>query len=235
MLSLPRFEAAGVSRRRVLLLGAGGALAAALAVPARLRAEPLKGPVAPPPPVRFDVVALGSAIGRHEVRFRSAAAGGFVADTEIDIDAKLLGVRVFSYKQKTSETWAGGRLQAFTSEGDDDGKGFAASGHATEGGFVVEGSKGKITAPADVMLATYWTPLMLTRPAVINPKRGNLKSQTVRPAGETTVRIGDTEQPATRYDITGVLDGTVSYDRDDHWVAAAFDRKGATIEYRIAG
>jgi hypothetical protein len=84
------------------------------------------------------------------------------------------------------------------------------------------------------MLATYWTPLMLTRTEVINPKRGNLKPQMVRPAGQATVRIGDAERTASRYDITGVLDGTVLYDQDDRWVGAAFDRKGATIEYRIA-
>ena len=221
-----------ISRRRALLIGAGG-IAAALAGPPQPRGEPLIGPVAPPPPVRFDVVALGSVIGRHEVGFRVAADGGFVADSEIDVDAKVLGVRLFRYTQKTSETWAAGRLQAFTSEGDDDGKSFAASGHAGDGGFVVEGSKGRIVAPADIMLATYWTPLMLTRTEVINPKRGNLKPQTVKPAGLVTVRVGESDRTANRYDITGALDGAVFYDQDGHWVGAAFDRKGATIDYRI--
>ena len=235
MLSFPGRERTRVSRRRAIVLGFGGIVAAAFAGPVRLRGEPLKGPLAPPPPVRFDVFALGTTIGRHQVGFRPAADGGFVADTEIDINATVLGVQLFYYTQKTSETWANGRLQAFTSEGDDDGKSFAASGHAADGGFVIEGSKGRINAPADVMLATYWTPLMLTRTEVINPKRGNLKPQTVRPAGQTTVRIGDSERAASRYDISGVLDGAIFYDQQDHWVGAAFDRKGATIDYRIAG
>lgn len=84
------------------------------------------------------------------------------------------------------------------------------------------------------MLATYWSSLMLSRPQLINPKRGNLKEQTVKPAGQTTVRAGDGERTATRYDITGVLDGALFYDQEDHWVGAAFDRKGATVEYRLA-
>lgn len=224
----------GLSRRRVLFLAAAGMVVPALAGRSRLVAELMQGPLAPPPPLRFDVVALGNGIGHHQVGFRPAANGGFVADTTIDIDAKLLGVRLFSYKQKTSETWAGGRLQAFTSEGDDDGKSFAVSGRAAAEGFVVEGSRGRIVAPADVMLATYWTPLMLTRSEVINPKRGNLKGQTVTPAGQTTVRVGDSERSASRYDVTGVLDGAIFYDQQDHWVGAAFDRKGATIEYRLS-
>jgi hypothetical protein len=234
MLSLSGHEPAGVSRRRVLCLAAGGIAGVLSTGRTRLLAEPLKGPTSPPPPVRFDVVALGTGIGRHGVSFRPAADGGFIADTEIDIDAKVLGVRLFSYTQKTSETWAGGRLQVFTSEGDDDGKSFATSGHAAADGFVIESTKGRIVAPADVMLATYWTPLMLTRSELVNPKRGNLKAQTVRSAGPTTVRIGESEQPASRYDVTGVLDGAIFYDQQDHWVGAAFDRKGATIEYRMA-
>ena len=233
MLSFPCPADPRVSRRRALLLGIGGIAAGTLARPVQPRAEPLIGPTAPPPSVRFDVFALGAGIGRHEVGFH-AADGGFVAISEIDIDARILGVRLLRYTQKTTETWANGRLQSFTSEGDDEGKSFAASGHAAGGDFVIEGSKGRIVAPADVMLATYWTPLMLTRTEVINPKRGNLKPQTVRPAGMTTVRIGDADRTANRYDITGVVDGAVFYDQDEHWVGAAFDRKGATIDYRIA-
>ncbi|MFO1153357.1 MAG: DUF6134 family protein [Rhodospirillales bacterium] len=233
MRSIRGRERAHLSRRSVLFLGIGGIVGPAVVRPGRLLAEPLPGPTVAPPPVRFDVFALGSAIGRHQVDFRPAN-GGFIADSDIDIDAKVLGVRLFSYTQKTSETWANGRLQAFTSTGVDDGKSFSASGRATGGAFVIEGSKGKITAPADVMLATYWSSLMLSRPQLINPKRGNLKEQTVKPAGQTTVRAGDGERTATRYDITGVLDGALFYDQEDHWVGAAFDRKGATVEYRLA-
>lgn len=230
MRSVSGGSGAGVSRRRALFLGLGGV--AAMTVAGRLRAQSLQGPLTPPPPALFEVRALGNVIGRHQVQFRTAG-DGFVADSAVDIDAKVLGVRLFSYTQKTSETWAGGRLQSFTSEGDDDGKSFAAKGHATQGGFVIETGKGRVTAPADIMLATYWTPLALGRDQLINPKKGNLKPQTVRPAGQTTVVVGDTERPANRYDITGVLDGAVFYDLDEHWVGAAFDRKGATIEYRL--
>jgi hypothetical protein len=231
---------ATAGRRRLLRLAAAGLTLAVLPTPGRA-ADPAPapgagaaGPLAPPPPVRFDVIALGAAVGRHTVTF-SQAGDAFTALTRIDIDARVLGVRLFRYRQETRESWRQGRLQAFTSEGNDDGQDFRTAGQAGEGGFVVDGRTGRVVAPADVMLATYWTPLMLTRAEVINPKRGNLKAQTVRPDGEATVSLGGETRSARRYAITGVLDGTILYDAAGRWVGASFDRKGAAIEYRLAG
>src|SRR5512144_2998103 len=99
MTRLPDRRSAGVSRRRALRLGVGGIAAAVAARSEALRAEPLPGPLTPPPPVRFAVFALGSEIGRHQVHFGPAASAGFVADSEIDIDARVLGVRLFRYTQ----------------------------------------------------------------------------------------------------------------------------------------
>lgn len=188
----------------------------------------------PPPPVRFDVVALGNVIGQHRVDFETAGEA-FTAQSRIDVDARVLGVRLFHYRQDTRETWSGGRLQAFTSEGEDDGQAFRTEGRATPDGFVIRGRKGEVAAPADIMLATYWSPLMLTRDVVINPKRGNLKPQTVRAEGQTSIVIGGSPRAANRFAITGVLDGTVLYDDAGRWVGARFDRKGAAIEYRLIG
>lgn len=224
----------GPSRRQALLLAATGLAAGRLGWSAAAAAGPLAGPLTAPPAVDFTVFALGNAIGGHRVAF-STAAGAFTARSEIDIDARVLGVRLFRYRQATSETWSGGRLQAFTSDGEDDGQAFRVSGQATAEGFVVDGRNGRIVAPVDVMLATYWSSLMLTRAELINPKRGNLKAQTVHATGQERVVVGGTPRAANRFAITGVLDGTILYDGEGRWVGASFDRKGATIEYRLSG
>jgi hypothetical protein len=224
------------SRRDILAWASAGLVVAVWPAPTGAAAPPgpLAGPLAPPPAISFEVVALGNRIGEHQVGF-AGDGGQFTARSLIDIDARVLGVRLFRYRQVTSEIWSGGRLQAFTSEGDDDGQAFKVSGQSAADGFVVDGRNGRIVAPVDIMLATYWTPLMLSRSQVINPKRGNLKPQTVRSLGQASVVVAGTPRAANRFAITGVLDGTVVYDSEGRWVGASFDRKGATIDYRLAG
>jgi hypothetical protein len=217
------------TRRRVLGWAAGGIAAAAFGTPTSARAE-LPGPMAPGVPLEFDIVALGIHIGSHKVEF-AGSGDDFSATSTIDVDAQLLGVRLLRYFQVTSEAWSGGRLQSFRTEGDENGDSFHASGRAVADGFEIEGRDGRLMAPRDTVLATCWSPLMLLRHEVINPKRGRLKPQTVESTDHTTFVVGDEKLPVTRYVVDSVIDGTIYYDDRQTWVGAAFDRRGATINY----
>ncbi len=221
------------TRRQILGLAAGGmvALAGLPMWASSSEASPdLPGPTAPGSPLLFDIVALGLLIGKHQVEF-SGKGDQFTATSTIDVDAQLMGVRLLRYFQVTSEAWSGGRLQSFLTQGDENGNSFRASGRRIASGFEVDGRNGKIIAPDDTMLATCWSPLMLERHEVINPKRGKLKSQTVQSTEQTTVLVGTSKLPVTRYVVDSVIDGTIYYDERQTWVGAAFERRGATINY----
>lgn len=217
------------TRRRLLGVAAGGIAAAAFGTPPAARAE-LPGPMAPGVPLQFDIVALGILIGTHKVEF-AGSGDNFSATSTIDVDAQLMGVRLLRYFQVTSEAWSGGRLQSFRTDGDQNGDGFHASGRAVADGFELDGRDGRAMAPRDTMLATCWSPLMFLRREVINPKRGRLKRQKVESTEHTTFAVGDEKLPVTRYVVDSVIDGTIYYDDRETWVAAAFDRRGATINY----
>lgn len=217
------------TRRQVLGWAAGGVACAVSGLPALAGAE-LPGPMAPGVPLRFDIVALGVQIGDHRVEF-DGRGDQFTATSTITVDAQPLGVRLLRYVQVTRETWSGGRLQSFLTEGRKNGERFRASGRAVADGFELEGEDGRSMAPRDTMLATCWSPLMLDRREVINPKRGKLKRQTVESSELTTVVVGDSKRPVTRYVVDSVIDGTIYYDERQTWVAASFDKRGATINY----
>jgi hypothetical protein len=225
-----------MSRRAVLIGGGMAGMLVAMGWPPPLAsvraAAAAAGPMAPGQPVHFDIMALGVRIGSHSVDFEPEE-DGFTARTLMEVDARVMGVRLFGYSQRTSETWGAGRLKAYTSEGDDDGQAFATNGRAVPAGFEVNGVNGRVLAPADIMLATFWSPLILTRSQIINPKRGIIRSQQVKGSTLTTVEIGGRKEPATRYEMAGVIDGSVIYDAHERWVGASFDRKGATIEYQL--
>lgn len=217
------------TRRRLLGLAAGGLVSAAVGLPAIAKAE-LPGPLEPGLPLRFDIFALGIHFGNHRVEF-DGHGDQFTATTLVDIDTALLGISLLRYVQQTRETWAGGRLQSFLTEGTKNGEPFRASGRAVADGFELEGEDGRSMAPRDTMLATCWSPLMLDRRQVINPRRGKLKRQTVESREQTTVEVGDSKRQVTRYVVDSVIDGTIYYDEQQTWVAASFDKRGATISY----
>lgn len=224
---MPEDRTVSMTRRHALALAAGGLVAFA-GIPAQ--AADLPGPMVPGIPLRFDIVVLNELIGIHRVEF-TGRGDQFSVTTTIDVDAKLLGLPVLRYVQTTSEAWNGGRLQRFLSEGEQNGHRFRAAGQAIDEGFEMFGEDGRSVAPRDTMLATCWSPLMLERSRVINPKRGKLKRQTVESREPTTFMVGNAPTAVTRYVVDSVIDGTIYYDDRQTWVAAAFEKRGAQINY----
>jgi hypothetical protein len=226
------------TRRAVLgaaLLGAAATvlLTAAPHRMARGASTPLV-PRTPPPAIRFDVIRAGRPIGRHEVDFRTVP-NGYAVRTSIDIAVRILGVTVFVYRHTGTETWVGGRLSAFDSETQDDDSAFFVVGRATADGFLITHRKGSETAPADIMVGSYWTREIALRPLLIDPQRGRLKDQQLLGTDTLQIMAAGTEVTATRYHLSGVTNGWVAYDDRGHWLAAELKKKGSDILYTRAG
>ena len=188
-------------------------------------------PSNPPPPIRFDVIRQGDVIGSHQVDF-TPGAGNYAVHTHIDATVQLLGVTVFAYKHEGTEVWSDGRLVQFDSETIDDKSQFFVHGKAAGGDFQLTNRKGSETAPADIMVASYWTPEIARRTLLIDPQRGRLKTQQM--LGKDTVSIPLPTGPvrAARYQVTGITEGWVAYD-GGRWIAAELRKKGSDIFYRL--
>ncbi len=226
---MPR-RIASLSRRDFQRLAMAGLAAAAL--PVRVAHADLLATM-PRRRLVFEVLGLGKVIGSHEVNAEGTPAA-FVVQSEVDIDVGLLGVSLFTYRHTGTETWRDDGLFAFdsTSVGDN-GRTETVIGRATANGFEVEGRKGVIMAPADIMVGSYWTEEMMSRDVLLDPQKGVLERQVVHKRERTTMEVGNKTIPVTRYKISSILNGSVSYDDSGRWVGATFKKKSTEIEYRL--
>lgn len=222
-----------LGRRAFGCLVAGGLALAALPRPAAAEATG-NGLLATVPQRRliFDVLGLERVIGSHEVRIEGDA-DAFAVQSEVDIDVSILGLSLFTYRHSAVETWENGRLIAFASTTAGDERKERVTGRATPDGFAVEGRKGLVMAPADIMVGSFWTQRMMAQDVLLDPQKGVLEEQVVREREQTTWDVGGEPRPITRYRIASILNGDIAYDRAGRWVGAKFKKKSREIEYRL--
>jgi len=234
----PGSDPLGLSRRQALRGLAGGILATGtLLLPggrgaATAAPGPSRLPAALPPAVRFDVLRGNDTIGSHQVDFQGNI-NDFSVRTRIDIAVRLLGVTVFVFRHDSTEQWRNGRLQTFESKTTDDDSEFFVSGRATADGFSISHRKGSELAPADIMVASYWTPSIAQQTQLIDPQRGRLKPQQLLGTDSLQVPVAGKPVQTTRYRVTGVTEGWVAYDAGGRWLAAVVRKKGTDIVYRL--
>lgn len=219
-----------LSRRRLL---AAGALT--LGIAGLTRPKPVFASTdftdVPLQPIDFQVMRGGEDIGSHHVQF---ARRGDRLDvrTQIDIEVKLLGVTLYLYRHESLETWADQRLKAYDSDTTEDDARFVVVGRAIADGFDIRCKSEHAVAPADIMVASYWTPAICAQTLLIEPKRGRLRKQEVLGADPVEVDIGGTIQRATEYRVGGILDGTATYKGTRRWIGARFRKFGSMIVYQ---
>jgi hypothetical protein len=188
-------------------------------------------PPQPPPPIRFDVIRAGDVIGSHRVDFVPGEEG-YDVRTRIDIEVRVLGLKVFTYNNDSTEVWRGGRLVRFDSETQDDDSKFFVRGRAERDSFRIENRNGVQQAPATIMVASYWTPEIARRTELLDPQRGRVKTQQMLGQDVINLNLANGAIQATRYRLVGITDGWVAYDRQGTWVAAELHKKGSDILYR---
>ncbi len=224
-----------LSRRRLLVAGAVTLAGAGLP---RRAAGSVTGNVTggfadvPLRPIDFEVLRGGAAIGSHRVRFERRG-DRLEVRMQIDIAVRILGLTVYSYRQDSLETWVGERLHAYDSDTTEDDARFVVVGRAGADGFDVTAKKERAVAPADIMIASYWTPAICIQTRLIEPKRGRLREQQVLGEVPVEVRIGGTVRPAREFRIAGILDGSCTYDEAGRWVGARFRKRDSEIVYQL--
>lgn len=218
------------------------ALVAGLATSPLLVAAPLpvgwtaRAWAAPMPALQFDVLRKGDVIGSHRVAAEKKA-DDLRIDIETEIRVKVLGLTAYRYRHQGSETWRkqddGIRLVGLETRTDDDGTDLKVEGEAAGGAFKVEGSAGPVTAPADIVPASYWSPLVLQRSELLSTKRGNLFPIQVEQRGRETIESAGEQVETEHSFIPGDPAVHLWFDDSRQVRRLAFETRGEFIDYRL--
>jgi len=159
------------------------------------------------PALRFDIVRKGEVIGSYQSSLTSREDGGQELRTVIKAEVGLGPLRLYHFDQSMTEVWRQGRLQALSSQADDDGDQHQVNVRREGEGLVltVDG-KSRLLA-ADSVPATLWNRQMLegNRP-IFDPVDGEeFKTQTVCHGSDCQVTGG--LQRDLRYGADGLLTG----------------------------
>lgn len=107
--------------------------------------------------------------------------------TEIHIAVKMLGIRLFHQDADRTEEWKAGRLVAFHSDTDDNGKKIDVSGTARDNSFVISTPRGEVAVPPQVHPSNPWGPQSLDTDIMMSSKTGQVLPVAVTNTGVTAV------------------------------------------------
>jgi hypothetical protein len=212
------------TRRRVLTLGAAAAAVALTPLAAAAGASGAR---------ELTLYRGDTEIGKKRVAVRREGDEVFVS-TDIAIDAKLLGITVYSYRLAARETWRRGSLISLDAETDDNGTPQVARARRVDGALRVEGSAWSGTVPGDPATTSYWSPAFLERPVWISTQDGRLLNVTARNLGPARYPTAQGEVAATRWAIGGDLqDLFLYYDAAGEWLGTEFPARGETARFVV--
>ncbi len=185
------------------------------------------GPASGSHEYKVDHYALGD-IGSHVYTFTSQGKD-LIVTAKIRLEAKILFVTVRRYTADRREVWRGGRLIAYQSRTNDDGKIIEVTALAEGDKLIIDGVKGRVEAPGDIRLTSAWSVDFLEGGKMMDTETGEIRSITVTDMGFETVKIGDSQIKARKFHIGGDLDRDYWYREDGTWVKLRLTRDGDVI------
>ena len=214
-------------RGMVTGLAAGAALA-----PGSLLPKPAWAGMPANPKLAFEVLRNGKPIGSHVLTFEQFGEA-LTVRVAVDLAVRLLGLVVYRYQTRATETWRGGVLMAAQAETNDDYGRHAMSAQRQNNGMVVEGTAGpSYTAPPNALVSSHWNPAQLQGP-MISLQDGKLLEFTVAPRGRSTIAARGMQLEADHFALSGPHSLELWYDRNRVWSKLkAVSWEGSEIEYR---
>jgi hypothetical protein len=172
---------------------------------------------------------MGMNLGRQVNRVQREG-NRLTSRVDIDIDVKVFGVRLYSYRMRNTEIWEDGELvsiDAETIENGDDRDFVQAS--RTDAGLAVKGSKFEGMIERDVATTTYWTKAFLDRRLWLSTQDGEQYEVAFAAPEQVRFRTGRGNVDATRYRVLGDLELSLYYDRQQEWVGTSFNVQGRSV------
>ena len=181
----------------------------------------------------FDVLRNGKKVGTHRLRFEPTAEGLRVL---VDVTMKIgFGpITLFNYKHNATEFWHGDDWQSVEAVTVQNGKRMLVKASRTPTGVMVDGPKGKFTAPANTTAATHWNRRMLDGP-LLNTQTGEVQKPKVARMGEATIPARAGTIRAERFALTGDVELDTFYDAGPTWAGLKFKGPdGSAFSYQRA-
>jgi Domain of unknown function (DUF6134) len=184
---------------------------------------------------RFTVLYKGSKIGTHTVLYSPGNDETHI-DTDINLSASFLGIKVFAYRHRSEEIWRDGRIISLKSETLESGETLLVEGTAIPEGFRVVSKNGPFIASATTLTSnSQWTPAVLQQDTVVDAGHGGIIGISSHKVGDEQFLVAGQEIPTTRYKVvTPFLAGDIWYDENNLWVGGEFESKGKKkYKYRL--
>lgn len=169
-------------------------------------------------------------IGSHVLTFSQDGAD-LVVDVATRIKVKILFITAHSETADRRETWRGGRMVAYSSHTDENGKLFDVTAREEGGMLVIEGPEGRALAVEPVFPTNPWNPEIVNGAVEMDTKTGRLLNVTVAPDGEETVDVAGHALAAAKYRITGELERELWFDAAGNLLQFRFPKDGETLTF----
>jgi hypothetical protein len=199
-------------------------LALAVAVPGAEAADLKDGTLS------FKVFREGDQIGTHTVTARREG-GDLVLDIAVDIKVKVAFITAYRYEQTRREVWRDGRLIAFESDTNDDGKKAKTSGKLEGDMLVVTGPGGTQKVRPDIIPNSWWNPELAKQSELLSTFDSTVLKVKIEDAGEESVDTAAGPVKARRYVLTGEAEREVWYDAEGRWVHMRTGRGGTPVDW----
>jgi hypothetical protein len=151
----------------------------------------------------------GDPIGTSVTEF-SRDGDRLTVRTHMQIAVTMLYVTVYRFDSTVEEHWINGQLVAMHSRADDDGTRKAvdmqSSGPAAPDLMSVTYNGAAKTVGAGVMPTSFWNPQSMHESRFIDPLDGDTFDATVTSRQPDTVRIGDRNVQASRFEMSNDVD-----------------------------
>ncbi|WP_431275889.1 DUF6134 family protein [Variovorax ureilyticus] len=184
---------------------------------------------------RFRVLLDGVAIGEHRFSVTRAEDERQVV-SEADFVVKLLGIPVYRYRHRASESWRGDCLMQLATFTDDDGKVSQVRARPGDNGrldVTVNGASRSL--PGCTMTFAYWNPALRQQTRLLNPQSGVEERVQIHRVGDGALDVRGESVVAQHWRIEGPaapLD--VWYSRQGDWIGLdSTVAGGRRLSYRL--
>jgi hypothetical protein len=204
-------------------------LAACLASSLLLWAAAAHGAEVTPGTYHYRVVhQLYGDIGEHHVRVEREGED-LIVEQWAAIVVKLWFITAHRRESRYREVWRDDRLIAFDGLTVDNGQAAEVTARAAGDTLVIDGSAGRIEAPADTAPSLPSFEGAAARGVFMDFRTGALLDAEVAPAVPERIELAGEPVDAQKYVVTGALAQTVWYDATGIWAKWQLARGGGTV------
>jgi len=177
----------------------------------------------------FAVMRQGSRIGGHWVEFHRDGET-LIVESRIEVKVSALFIVLYRFTARRTETWRDGRLVAYVSDTDDDGKRSMVRARADAQGIAVEATDGKWTLPGTAVPDSFWNRALVEGAPIFDVENGRPLTVKIEALGSSPPPGGTA--PADRFRLTGDDNFELWYRPDGVWAGMrTVGSDGSIVDY----